>query len=260
MCWIWICAVTAIAEQRHVLRQVPGVWMGTAASQFEWADLPGLVGCFDSSVSTSVLHSTYNTTNWADCSGNRTLIASATNLCPQYVEDATNGMPGVRFDGVDDFMVLSPAFDSHTGTVVAVYSRENQAGYVVPCGNLTTRYSFPVYWQNDDVVRSKMSKWGYTLTTQDVTGTHCSIAISNGETNDLTYILDGVEYPPLAPVDYSASDLNVIHVGGSRMGSSAYHYHEGYLFLLLFYDRPIDAGEIAQIETKIESRWPVVFP
>ncbi|MEZ4743289.1 MAG: hypothetical protein R3B45_12730 [Bdellovibrionota bacterium] len=71
-------------------------------------------------------------TKWADSSGNGyDSFASASTKAPIYKENQLNGLPVVRFDGVDDFLATNKeTYVNGTGarTIVAVITNANDSG------------------------------------------------------------------------------------------------------------------------------------
>lgn len=74
----------------------------------------------DANVSATLTIAT-GVSSWADCTGNGRALAQATGAKqPTVVAALQNGLPGVRFDGVNDFLSAAPAVELKNGSTVFV--------------------------------------------------------------------------------------------------------------------------------------------
>lgn len=65
-------------------------------------------------------------TQWVSAAGERTVVSAAGPSAPTYIASALNGVPTVRFDGIDDYMTLSSGFQDFTsGISLFVVMRPN---------------------------------------------------------------------------------------------------------------------------------------
>ncbi len=95
------------------------------------SDLSGLSLWFDAADSSTVTLSGSNVSNWDDKSGNGNHVTQGTaGNQPTLVNNVQNGLPAIRFDGTDDYMVTSGNVDLTAGYhIFFVYKKDTQKNF-----------------------------------------------------------------------------------------------------------------------------------
>lgn len=202
---------------------------------------------------------------WADRSGaNRNAFQNDTESRPSVIPGALNGMPVVRFDGVDDNLGINAGFsDLEEGiTFAAVVSRADGVGPGYDYGTLLDL-------KNTTTDEGRyFSRYGES--SRFVYGISLGSLIPSPDGSfppNVPVLIVAIHEPSRARVRICGAETeqavpnpgSVVHdsitVGTNR--GDPIHNYAGDIAEMLFYRYALDASDLARLESYLISKWPI---
>lgn len=186
---------------------------------------------------------------WNDQSGNANHATQATaGFRAASQMGVQNGLPGLLFDGTDDFFSLTSPIAA--ASYVAVFSRPSAGIKSSPFGrNNATPLEAPAWW-TDNTLYGAFSATERTDGTVTTTGPFLTTVTKNGASSVIR--LNGVagSWNGELSGTFECDQLGRI---------STSHYHTGYLFELIIGAPGVvfTAGEILLLEAYLNAKWGV---
>ncbi len=196
-------------------------------------------------------------TSWVDSSGNNHhAFGPDAGWAPAFVNGQINGLPVVRFDGVDDFLDLQgQIIGKQTFTVIVVGKMKNAATQGMLLSNYaTTNTTTSVYFG---------SGGGYLTFTADLqlggnytSNNYAIFTATSFLFNAQTFINGAVSGTRGAALN--TKDLTTHYVLG-RQGGTASGYLDGDIAEVLVFDKPLTSQEQAQVETALAAKYGLPY-
>ena len=191
-----------------------------------------------------------NVKTWADQSGKKcNAVQNTLTLRPKYIKKGPNGMPTLRFDGVDDNMTCPSKFPINRNfTIISVVRINNIYNYNTIVGGSSSMlfwgaYSYtPALWYNYiTAVSSKDSiKNNYTA---------MSAMVDTGAKKAYFYTNDSLSSTNR---DTMANTDNGINIGSFN---AAYYFLDGDISEVLIYNRTLSQTERDSIQIYLNSKY-----
>lgn len=174
---------------------------------------------------------------------------------PTLIEGAINGLPAVRFDGVDDCLHLSSSMLNTAGTLFCV-SKKNDDGtlgtVVLFASGLSLYQNLGPGWgvfADADVCYGPMGS-DYKLTTALIRAANDIDLVESGDGGSLINSTDGVAF---------GHDYEISTIGASQSAAIgaefAEHYLSGDVAELIFFDRALSTEEREAVEDYLMSKY-----
>ena len=215
-------------------RQIPGLQL--------WLDASQIVGLNDGDA----------VATWSDLSGNgRNATQSTASQKPIYKTGIKNGLPVVRFDGVDDNLAgtLSGISGNQPNTIYAVLKMNGDAQCAWAFGTAAVGQGIFFPFRN-------VGAWSYGQYAMDITSASSADANWHQQTgwksgNPLEVFIDGVSVASGSPgaTNYTGTTFNV----GMLLGLG--YYLSGDVAEFLFYDSAHDLATRQQVQNYLKSKW-----
>ncbi|MHB9131956.1 MAG: alpha-amylase family protein [Armatimonadota bacterium] len=196
---------------------------------------------------------------WADGTGNGNDFAQATpGLQPVLVENAANGKPAIRFDGVDDGLALATAIPVSGKSVFAVVKWNRVKGYSFALGcdagtdgylrmsnatELLTGGRYPMLYQNS----IPSPKFGY--------------APGDGRQVFHKNLRSLLQWNVYAITDNPPGNEKLKHLGMNELNNVPANRFDGEIAEVLVYDTALSAADRLKIEEYLEQKylgWPAM--
>ena len=188
---------------------------------------------------------------WYDQSGNEfDLTQETANRRPVKIDNVLNGLPAIRFDGVNDFMrVEFGETFTQPNTIFCIYNFTGTGVRYQVDG--TTEYHALMYWTNSVRMRSAAANWGYN------------------KSAPFDYILVSGEYNTNQSKIYengvfkNTGNMGTASLSGLTLGSSyntaANTFHNGDILEIIIYDALLSDEERISVEQYLMNKYSPIL-
>lgn len=211
--------------------------------------------------------------NWYDINTQRTLTSNSvaqptSGNRPLYTANAINGLPAVKFDGVDDYFIKSG-----TGGFIDYIDYNQMTVFLVEkfTGNSSNTSEFLCWNISGNSQSVLIGPWGGTLSFDyhDGSGGHLAYTLPNSfynKTKLLTFLHNSSDYSEIRVDGALASSSSSITTTVATSGSYDFYvgaylpngnYHKGYFGELIVYNRALTAEEKTSIEAYLKKKWGI---
>lgn len=207
-----------------------------------------------------------NITVWYDVNPLSTIKANATaplaSTQPKFIENALNGLPAIRFDGIDDYLRSDNiSISGNQVTYFIVSLRKSYNIYASPFSTLspsapfdnTSDAHFRAFLEYDNVMYPFRNGWGAATTHPGNNVLFMSCGVFNGSVN-INYF-NGVATAS-AP---STGNFNVttILLGSTWQASAPSNRWSGDIGEIIIYSRALKTDERQDIEKYLAKKWKI---
>lgn len=225
------------------------------------SDLSGLESWFDADAITG-LSADDPVSQWDDESGNDHHATQGTSANrPLYRTSALNGLPGVEFDGSNDYLASAATYPSEQARTVFIVSQlhatptgGNQTG-VAFFGSSGSRATLTLRSTTGALSGNRITHWDSSNSWQPGGDADADPHVHTFQytgSSDVVIRRNGVEEGDNA-IGSNIPAHDRIILGDGQLGSSA--RLKGHLFEVVVYDRRLTAGEIEQVEEYLLLKW-----
>lgn len=232
--------------------------------------IPNLVVWYESVLESSFIDAEQqdqaSITTWYDINPLTTNKANAVALGasfqPRYIESSLNGLPGVRFDGADDYLRSDTIqISGNQVTYFIVSLRRAYNIYASPFTTLspsatfdnTSVAHFRAFLENYNIMYPFRNGWGAATTHPGNNVLFMSCGIFNGSVNINYY--NGVA----TATANSAENFNVtsILLGSTWQASAPSNHWNGDIGEIIIYSRALKTDERQDIEKYLAKKWKI---
>lgn len=201
---------------------------------------------------------------WADLRGGNSFTQSTADYKPLYKTNIQNSLPGVLFDGSNDFMTLSYTFNAAAFTFLAVFKMaDDPIGSFPGWGSMVKGTDTKDY---DSVARGVLvsmqagtvqffsNETLYSKTTAPSDGDSLVYVTRCNGTNNKLWTQDD-DYDAVARTDTLDVDTFCI---GSRYNNGATEQHQNlYIFEMAFWAEALTNTQVYQVMEYLQNKWGI---
>jgi hypothetical protein len=202
-------------------------------------------------------------TQWDDLSGNARHLTSEATKYPLYKTNAINtNMPGVLWDGTNDYLRHNTAFTQNYQSSLFVVCKQTTAGskiLFIEGGTLYNSTAFGLYGDSGGSWIYKDSTYTGAGTNDWVTNAYNICEAHYSGAAEATFLRNGITQSngvvTGSPATGSAS--RVLNVGARNGGASS--FYQGYIFELFRYNAKLADADVVTVRNALATKWGIVI-
>ncbi len=200
-------------------------------------------------------------TNWNDIKDSHldSYIATSPTNKPTYDEDALNKLPGVSFNGIDDFLQIDnfAANAYMTLFVVGDFSNTSSESFAIEHSATTTSNNGFYFYGHGDTYPGRVKRSGDSTATVNSGwfGSDIGIGTMRYDGTNISYKLNNNSFTNTADSDAENSIvIDTLYIG-SRGGTSI--FTNGALGEIIMYDKALTDDEVDDVVEYLNKKWKI---
>ena len=188
--------------------------------------------------------------------------APGVNNQPKYIENAFNSLPGIRFDGIDDYLRSDNI--SIAGSQVTYFIVSKRKSYIIyasPFSTLApgglydnnTDYNFRAFLELDTTMYPFRNGWGALTTHPGNNVTFISCGIYNGSTN-ISYVNGVASTPGASTGNFNISTIFLAATWQNGIFGNGWN---GDIAEIIIFSRALKNDERQDIEKYLSKKWSI---
>jgi hypothetical protein len=225
-------------------------------------DTPGMILWLDStsvkSFDDEYIADGTEITNWNDLniSDKDSYVASSpATKRPLYDEDAINKLPGVRFDGTDDYMQITD-FSSNAHMTLFIVGKFTDADFFIEHSQVVGSNNGFCFWGQGTCLITRSAVNGIFTKATNWFGSNSAIAVLKYDGAEFKSKLNNEAYDTVAAVLVNHIVIDTLNIG-SRNGTGV--FSDGSFGEIIMYNRALSNDEVDDIFEYLKSKWGIEY-